>query len=785
MDSTLNLIINAVDNASKVVNGISSNIQSSLKQAEGGSFALLGTVSTLGAGMIAFGATSLKAFSDYQDEVAQTQAVLKSTGSVAGITEQSVLDLASAFQKSTKFSDDVTLSGQNLLLTFTNIGKDVFPQATETMLDMSQALGQDVKGSAIQLGKALQDPIMGVTALRRVGVNFSQSQQDVIKSLVETGRSAEAQAMILKELQTEFGGSAKAAGQTFSGQLVILQHEFEDLQKSIGQTIQEAIFPLMKAFTQWVDSMGGVEGILVMVKNKFNDLQAYIPIIIEMILAGLVPAFLALGGSMLATIAPLIPVILILGGAMELMRQAWVNNWGGIQEKVGGAIEYLKVKFEEFKNVLEELSTGEYMGDTFYNFALSLGVTREQFQALTSGITIALGVIEDLKTKFTNITSGSSIHDFLLRLKNTFEQVKTTITNVVNSPGVQGFIKIVGEKIQGIIKNLIAAFIQMKPHIDTLISKFAGWYEKLKPIADVVNKVMVALMIFQAFVVGVLIVVLVSLIEKFTEFAGPILSFVIDAVGEMIDFIVNGISNLYNFWAPIIQEMGNIIKFVWDMIVTEITIAMDIINNLIVPVITLIVRMVGAQLQMLSDVFTSVFNWIMNNIVNPFVKWFMNNIYPTIAAVIGWIIGAFNSIVSPIQSAFDAVAGFINSIWWGIVNTMKSVFNVMIDQINGFIGGVNSMLEGLSGFGSLFNVQVNYRLGSIPHLANGADFIVPDGYSGDNYPFAAMLQSGERVQVTPRDQVNNNQKSVNIEQVIFNNNQEFDAFIDKLAMNLK
>lgn len=197
------------------------------------------------AGAIAFGVASVKAFTESQDIISQTNAVLKSTGGIAGVTAGQVSDLSKSLQKVTKFSDETIQSGENLLLTFTNIGKDIFPQATETMLNMSQALGQDVKSSAIQLGKALQDPILGVTALRRVGVNFNKSQQDVITKLVETGHAAQAQAMILKELQTEFGGSARAAGDTFAGKLAILKNNFNDVQEVIGRVLVNGFAPLI------------------------------------------------------------------------------------------------------------------------------------------------------------------------------------------------------------------------------------------------------------------------------------------------------------------------------------------------------------------------------------------------------------------------------------------------------------------------------------------------------------------------------------------------------------
>lgn len=189
------------------------------------------------AAVIAFGKSSVDSFNASEVATAQLEAVLKSTGSVAGFTKDQLLAHAAALQRVTRYSDEAVLGGQNLLLTFTNIKGPIFTEATETILDMSTALGQDLKSSAIQLGKALQDPILGVTALRRVGVNFNEAQQKVIKGLVDSGKSLEAQKLILAELKTEFGGSAVAAGKTFGGQIDILKNKFDDLKEGIGQVI--------------------------------------------------------------------------------------------------------------------------------------------------------------------------------------------------------------------------------------------------------------------------------------------------------------------------------------------------------------------------------------------------------------------------------------------------------------------------------------------------------------------------------------------------------------------
>jgi polyhydroxyalkanoate synthesis regulator phasin len=112
--------------------------------------------------------------------------------------------------------DDVVQQGANLLLTFTNIrnevgaGLDIFDRATTTLVDMAAALGTEVPANAVQLGKALNDPIRGLTALTRVGVTFTEQQRDQVRAMVEAGDVASAQALILDELAKEFGGSAEA-----------------------------------------------------------------------------------------------------------------------------------------------------------------------------------------------------------------------------------------------------------------------------------------------------------------------------------------------------------------------------------------------------------------------------------------------------------------------------------------------------------------------------------------------------------------------------------------------
>jgi hypothetical protein len=243
-------------------------LQTGLAQAQGqtakstsaiSKFGALGQTALIGAGIAAikFGADSVKAFSEAQAVLAQTENVIASTGGAANVTSQDVLNLATKWQNLSGVQDDAVQTSENLLLTFRSVhnevgkGNDIFNQATGAILDMSTALNggaipsvEDLKGNTIQLGKALNDPIAGMTALKRVGVSFTESQIATIKRLQESGDLMGAQKIILGELTKEFGGAAKAAGGTFAGQMAKLQANVNNLQERIGAFLVPALLDL-------------------------------------------------------------------------------------------------------------------------------------------------------------------------------------------------------------------------------------------------------------------------------------------------------------------------------------------------------------------------------------------------------------------------------------------------------------------------------------------------------------------------------------------------------------
>lgn len=188
-------------------------------------------------GLSLLGAKFLHETIESQNRMAQLTAAVKSTGGAAGLTVRQLDEMSKAMQQVTTYSDEAVKSAQAILLTFQQVKGDTFEQATIAAGDLATRMGGDLAGAALMVGKALQDPEHGLLALRRAGVSFSESQMETIKTLYATGQAARAQAMILKELEVEFGGSAKAARDTLGGALKGLSNDFGDLfELSTGQT---------------------------------------------------------------------------------------------------------------------------------------------------------------------------------------------------------------------------------------------------------------------------------------------------------------------------------------------------------------------------------------------------------------------------------------------------------------------------------------------------------------------------------------------------------------------
>lgn len=272
------------------------------------------------------------------DAIAKSMGFL---GPVLGGTTNRLQDFASSLQSTIAVEDETIMATQSLLLTFSEVGKTAgeaggaFDRATKAAFDLSAAGFGSADSAAKMLGKALQDPIKGITALSRAGVTFTAAQKEQIQGFIDSGQAAKAQEMILREVERQVSGTA-AATATGGAKMKIA---FGEVQEQIGT----ALLPLFQQFTQFMLDRGipAIQGLV----DKFLALSPQMKGVIAAAgglllalgpllmvagtlvkaLAGLGPAFavvkaglLGVGPLMAALGAAAGPVLLVVGAVVAL-----------------------------------------------------------------------------------------------------------------------------------------------------------------------------------------------------------------------------------------------------------------------------------------------------------------------------------------------------------------------------------------------------------------------------------------------------------------------------------
>jgi phage-related protein len=444
---------------------------------------------------------SVQAGMEAQQMQAQLAQGIKSTNDASGETVQGLDDLADKYSKVTTFSKTAIEHSEAITLTFTNIGKNVFPQATMAAEDMSTRLGIDLPSATMLLDKALQDPIKGIAALHRVGVDLSAQQIEQVKHFMAVGDAADAQKIILGEVNKEMGGSATAAGQTFAGQLQILQNQLENTKEKIG----EALLPVLNQLLQAVMPLAGVVG---------------------QVLTG------ALGGFSSFLTGTLMPALSRLSPLVQQVQQWFSGLLGGLKSSVG-PLGNVQAQFEPLiASVQKALPTFEGLagsiGQHLLPLAQALGTMFEKNVLPILG-KLASFVLTQVLPVMVQLETFWEAH--LVPILNTlFDVFRTDIIPILNTlwANIQANVLPAIEKIwHSIATNLIPALERLWAKISPVLIpalRFLGGLLKdtLTPILNVVG-----------WVIG--------------NVVGPAISGAVSLIGNMIDAITTIITKIGDF----------------------------------------------------------------------------------------------------------------------------------------------------------------------------------------------------------------------------------------------
>ncbi len=344
--------------------------------------------------LLAAGAAAIQGAQAQAQAMAQVNAALASMGPVAGRTAEQLLAASDALELNSLYDGDEILSKVTAnLLTFGSVAGREFDRAQQAALDLSTRLGTDLQASTVMIGKALNDPIQGISALRRVGIQLTEDQQNLIRSMVETGNTAGAQGIILSELERQFGGAARAAADT---------SPWRRAQVAIGQAgdaIGEMLLPVISQVSGWL------EGVARSFTNLSPGMQSFI-VGAAAVAAAVGPVLVVLGslvsavGALLPVFAPLVTVIGAAFGAGGVFAGAFssVSAFSAMLSLLAGAAAPVLAPLAAVAAV------GALIWANWDKIGPVLAELRDRFVAALGPKLTAL--VDTVKTKLTELWNG-------------------------------------------------------------------------------------------------------------------------------------------------------------------------------------------------------------------------------------------------------------------------------------------------------------------------------------------------------------------------------------------
>jgi hypothetical protein len=442
----------AVQSLASNLGSLKSSADKATSGFKGMATAAAGLATTIGAAALVRGIKGvMNAFSEFQRDTNLLENGLKNLGGTAPQQFDILMKSADKLGKLTLFNESDFTQGFGLLTSFTNISVKQFDRLGAAAADLAQTSGTDVKSAFMQLGKALNDPVKGLTALNRAGVQFTDEQKAMIESMVDVGNVAGAQEMILKELERQYGGNAAAAAQGYAGALDSLGESFYDLQKALGPFIDQALTPLVNSLTNLVNFI--TERVVPILDSLPGPLKTVVGF-----MGALAVGIAAIAGPLLLVLPGLVTLGKVIAG---LKIGATIAGWAAL---AGPAITAISAAFTGFMAFL----TGTLLPGLLAFFSGPVGWTVLAVAAVVAMAILFRKPLTDFATWL--VSWGKPISSFWAGLWNGLVNVVNTAATTIKSvfTGVGTAIKAV---LNGVLRGVFGAVNGAIANINGLINR--------------------------------------------------------------------------------------------------------------------------------------------------------------------------------------------------------------------------------------------------------------------------------------------------------------------------
>ena len=375
--------------------------------------------------------------------LANLASTLKSTGNAANITADGFFEYANELQAVTGVGADQITQGAALLGTFKNIrnevgqGNDIFNRTTEAALDLSKKGFGSLESANKMLGKALNDPIKGITALSRAGVGFTEGQKKTIASLVKSGKTLEAQKIILREVESQVGGTARAFGETTAGKIERGKRAFEELQKSLAK----ALIPAVEVFAGLLTKVSGFlqrnEGVVKVAALAIGVLSTAI-LVLNGVMKIQNAIMLASPWAWIAlAIAGVVTAVIAVEAKFGIFSKTFRALWDYIGPITSSALDGLKLAFDAVKGAMQSVKD---VLDPLWSAIkpavnFMAGKTSIVFDGLKTAFNVLFDPIQKVKTAISVVSSvGGPIIDALKKIGGKAFDGLSTAFNALLTP---------------------------------------------------------------------------------------------------------------------------------------------------------------------------------------------------------------------------------------------------------------------------------------------------------------------------------------------------------------
>ena len=670
--------------------------------------------------------------------LASMQQQIKTTGGAAGKSVGQLSAMADKMEMKIGVDAQEIVEAQSVLLTFTNVSGKEFDKATGLAFDMAAVLGGDAKSASMQLGKALNDPVKGMTSLSRAGVQFTAQQKEQAKAMIASGDVTGAQGIILKELETQFGGTAEKSADSTAKIGLMFDNMKEEVGAAVTGLVDKAMPHLQKFGEQAIPKIGqAVEWVgktaTPIIKNIAETFMRNWPQIKETamsVMAGVTGAVRTATGVVKVIGKVALPILKGLVGAFNGLpgpaksAAVGVVGLGLAAGKIGRGIDKVKAMASTIKSVGgAAISTGKSLATG----AVSAGKWAVQAgKAAASGAKSAIvGIGNAAKTAGAAALSGAkSLGTWALASAKSAASAIASTASII----AQKVAMLAGKVATGVataaqwlwnaaltanpIGLVIAAVVGIVAALVLAYNK-VGWF---KAFVDGAFRFIGAIIKWVAGVVSAVFSTIWNVAQRVIGWIVGYWKFYLAAVTTVWNFVWGVVQKVIEWIRGVVSSVVNTVKRKWDEVSTKVRQVWQAIQSIVGGVVDNVRSRVAS---------------VVNNIRQ---KWdeVSTKVRQVWQAIKNIISDRIDSVKRMVESAKNKVSAMFDP----LKNAAKKVFNTVAKFWNNTIGKLSftapSWVPGIGGKG--------FSMPQLPTYHTGGEVLGP---RGQEVPIMAL--GGERV----------------------------------------